>query len=60
MVGVCVSEHAVARPGSRVYSLGRLEGKTGRIECWDLHVGAKLEVLGRKVTLMKARARRAT
>ena len=25
-----------------------------KLECWDLHIGMKLELLGRKMTLMQA------
>ena len=37
----------------KVYTLSHIEGKHGPLESWDLHVGARLNVLGRMTTLMQ-------
>jgi hypothetical protein len=38
----------------KVYTLSHIEGKHGPLEAWDLHVGARINVLGRTTTLMQA------
>lgn len=38
----------------KMYSLSHINGKDGPLECWDLHVGARVNVLGRMTSLMQA------
>lgn len=44
------------RGDDKTYSLSHVNGKDGPLECWDLHVGARIDVLGRATTLMQATA----
>lgn len=37
-----------------MYTLSHIEGRLGPLECWDLHIGAKVDVLGYKLTLRQA------
>eukprot|EP00854_Cymbomonas_tetramitiformis_P016256 gene16256-19291_t len=37
-----------------LYNLSSLTAKGDPIECWDLHVGAKMNLLGKQTTLMQA------
>ena len=48
MKGESVSENVVLRGVDNILSR---EGAV--LECWDLHIGMKLELLGRKMTLMQ-------
>ena len=36
-----------------MYTLSHIEGLHGPLQCWDLHVGARINVLGRSTTLMQ-------
>jgi hypothetical protein len=38
----------------KVYTVSHIQGKHGPLECWDLHVGVKIDLLGRKTTLMQS------
>ena len=37
----------------KMYTLSHIEGLHGPLQCWDLHVGARINVLGRSTTLMQ-------
>ena len=37
----------------KVFTVSHIIGRHGPLEAWDLHVGAELDVLGRKTTLMQ-------
>ena len=49
MKGETVSENVVLRG---IDTIVTREGE--KLECWDLHIGMKLNLLGRKMTLMQA------
>ena len=49
MKGEMVSENVLLRG---IDTIVTREG--GKLECWDLHIGMKLNLLGRKMTLMQA------
>ena len=38
----------------KIYTLSHINGPRGPLQCWDLHVGAKVNILGRSTTLMQA------
>jgi hypothetical protein len=38
----------------KMYTLSHIQGLHGPLQCWDLHVGARVNVLGRSTTLMQA------
>mmetsp|Transcript_26101 Transcript_26101/g.34273 ORF Transcript_26101/g.34273 Transcript_26101/m.34273 type:complete len:458 (-) Transcript_26101:188-1561(-) len=38
----------------KIYTISHIMGKYGPVEVWDLHVGAALDVLGRRITLHSA------
>eukprot|EP00949_MAST-11_sp_MAST-11-sp1_P000537 g537.t1 len=38
----------------KIYTLSHIQGRAGPLECWDLFVGARIDVLGRQTTLMQA------
>jgi len=38
----------------KIYTISHIQGKDGPLSVWDLHVGAKIDILGRKTTLMQA------
>lgn len=38
----------------KIYTISHIQGKEGPLTVWDLHVGAKIDILGRKTTLMQA------
>ncbi len=37
----------------KMYTLSHIQGLHGPLQCWDLHVGARINVLGRSTTLMQ-------
>lgn len=41
----------------KVYSISHIEGRNGPLECWDLYVGARINMLGRNITLKQVRTR---
>ena len=42
----------------KVYSISHIEGRNGPLECWDLYVGARINMLGRNITLKQVRVQR--
>ena len=38
----------------KVFTLSHIDGRHGPLQCWDLHVGARITALGRHMTLMQA------
>jgi hypothetical protein len=38
----------------KIYTISHIQGQHGLLTAWDLHVNAKIDILGRKTTLMQA------
>ena len=38
----------------KMYTLSHIQGLHGPLQCWDLYVGARVNILGRSTTLMQA------
>jgi hypothetical protein len=49
----CLSQ-LILDKADKVYTVSHIQGKHGPLECWDLHVGVKIDLLGRKTTLMQS------